>query len=142
MEAIRQYKKDAGAENVCYIHVSLVPYISAAHEVKTKPTQHSVKELRSFGIQPDIIVLRNNHGEIDDAIRAKIASFCDVDVDCVFTNEDAQFIYDVPRMFAEQDFDLRVCGRLGHLDPRERDMVMDFAYHRGRRTTPTIMRMP
>ena len=120
VEAIRQYKKDAGAENVCYIHVSLVPYIVAAHEVKTKPTQHSVKELRSFGIQPDIIVLRSDH-EIDDAIRAKIASFCDVDVDCVFTNEDCASIYDVPRMFAEQDFDLRVCERLG-LDPRERDM--------------------
>ena len=120
VEAIRQYKKDAGAENVCYIHVSLVPYIAAAHEVKTKPTQHSVKELRSFGIQPDIIVLRSDH-EIDDAIRAKIASFCDVDVDCVFTNEDCASIYDVPRMFAEQDFDLRVCERLG-LDPRERDM--------------------
>ncbi len=120
VEAIRQYKKDAGAENVCYIHVSLVPYIAAAHEVKTKPTQHSVKELRSFGIQPDIIVLRSDH-EIDDAIRAKIASFCDVDVDCVFTNEDADSIYDVPRMFAEQDFDLRVCERLG-LEPRERDM--------------------
>ncbi len=120
VEAIRQYKKDAGAENVCYIHVSLVPYIAAAHEVKTKPTQHSVKELRSFGIQPDIIVLRSDH-EIDDAIRAKIASFCDVDVDCVFTNEDCDSIYDVPRMFAEQDFDLRVCERLG-LEPRERDM--------------------
>ena len=120
VEAIRQYKKDAGAENVCYIHVSLVPYISAAHEVKTKPTQHSVKELRSFGIQPDIIVLRSDH-EIDDSIRAKIASFCDVDVDCVFTNEDCSSIYDVPRMLAEQDFDLRVCERLG-LDPRERHM--------------------
>lgn len=121
VEAIRQYKKDAGAENVCYIHVSLVPYIAAAHEVKTKPTQHSVKELRSFGIQPDIIVLRSDH-EIDDAIRSKIANFCDVDVDCVFTNEDCDSIYDVPRLFAEQDFDLRVCERLG-LDPRERDMA-------------------
>ncbi len=120
VEAIRQYKKDAGAENVCYIHVSLVPYIAAAHEVKTKPTQHSVKELRSFGIQPDIIVLRSDH-EIDDAIRGKIASFCDVDADCVFTNEDCASIYDVPRLLAEQDFDLRVCERLG-LDPRERDM--------------------
>ena len=120
VEAIRQYKKDAGAENVCYIHVSLVPYISAAHEVKTKPTQHSVKELRSFGIQPDIIVLRSDH-EIDDSIRSKIASFCDVDVDCVFTNEDCASIYDVPRMLADQDFDLRVCERLG-LEPRERHM--------------------
>lgn len=120
VEAIRQYKKDVGAENVCYIHVSLVPYIAAAHEVKTKPTQHSVKELRSFGIQPDIIVLRSDH-HIDDAVRAKIASFTDVDKDCVFTCEDAASIYDVPRMMADQDFDLRVCERLG-LDPRERDM--------------------
>ncbi|MBM6868729.1 CTP synthase [Collinsella tanakaei] len=120
VEAIRQYRKDAGPENVCYIHVSLVPYIAAAHEVKTKPTQHSVKELRSFGIQPDIIVLRSDH-EIDDAIRAKIANFTDVDVDCVFTNEDCASIYDVPRLLAEQDFDLRVCERLG-LDPRERHM--------------------
>ncbi len=120
VEAIRQYRKDAGAENVCYIHVSLVPYISAAHEVKTKPTQHSVKELRSFGIQPDIIVLRSDH-HIDDAIRSKIASFCDVDTDCVFTNEDCASIYDVPQLLAEQDFDLRICERLG-LDPRERDM--------------------
>ena len=120
VEAIRQYKKDAGAENVCFIHVSLVPYIAAAHEVKTKPTQHSVKELRSLGMQPDMIVLRSDH-KIDDGIRSKIASFCDVDTDCVFTNEDCASIYDVPRLLAEQDFDLRVCERLG-LDPRERDM--------------------
>ena len=120
VEAIRQYRKEAGPENVCYIHVSLVPYIAAAHEVKTKPTQHSVKELRSFGIQPDFIVLRSDH-HIDDAIRGKIASFCDVDTDCVFTNEDCASIYDVPQLLAEQDFDLRICERLG-LDPRERDM--------------------
>ena len=121
VEAIRQYRKDAGPENVCFIHVSLVHYIAAAHEVKTKPTQHSVKELRSFGIQPDIIVLRSDH-DIDDSIRSKIASFCDVDTDCVFTNEDCASIYDVPGLLADQDFDLRVCERLG-LDPRERDMA-------------------
>ncbi len=126
VEAIRQYRKDAGPENVCYIHVSLVPYIAAAHEVKTKPTQHSVKELRSFGIQPDIIVLRSDH-KIDDAIRGKIASFTDVDVDCVFTNEDCASIYDVPRLLAEQDFDLRVCERLG-LEPRERHMEDWYAF--------------
>ena len=126
VEAIRQYKKDAGAENVCYIHVSLVPYIAAAHEVKTKPTQHSVKELRSLGIQPDIIVLRSDH-EIDDAIRHKIASFCDVDEDCVFTNEDCASIYDVPKMLADQDFDLRVCERLG-FDPCERHMDDWYAF--------------
>lgn len=121
IEAIRQYRKDAGPENVCCIHVSLVPYIAAAHEVKTKPTQHSVKELRGLGIQPDIIVLRSDH-EIGDDMRSKIASFCDVDTNCVFTNEDCASIYDVPTLLANQDFDLRVCERLG-LDPRERDMA-------------------
>lgn len=120
VEAIRQYRKDAGHGNVCFIHVSLVPYIAAAHEVKTKPTQHSVKELRSFGIQPDVIVLRSDH-EIDDGIRAKIASFCDVDEDMVFTNEDCASIYEVVQMMADQDFDLRICERLG-LEPRERDL--------------------
>lgn len=121
IEAIRQYRKDSGPENVCCIHVSLVPYIAAAHEVKTKPTQHSVKELRGLGIQPDIIVLRSDH-EIGDDTRSKIASFCDVDTNCVFTNEDCSSIYDVPTLLANQDFDLRVCERLG-LDPRERDMA-------------------
>ena len=121
IEAIRQYRKDAGPENVCCIHVSLVPYIAAAHEVKTKPTQHSVKELRGLGIQPDIIVLRSDH-EIGDDTRSKIASFCDVDTNCVFTNEDCASIYDVPTLLADQDFDLRVCERLG-LDPRERNMA-------------------
>lgn len=121
IEAIRQYRKDAGPENVCCIHVSLVPYIAAAHEVKTKPTQHSVKELRGLGIQPDIIVLRSDH-EIGDDTRSKIASFCDVDTNCVFTNEDCASIYDVPTLLANQDFDLRVCERLG-LDPRERNMA-------------------
>lgn len=120
IEAIRQYKKDAGAENVCYIHVSLVPYIAAAHEVKTKPTQHSVKELRGLGIQPDIIVLRSDH-HVDETVCSKIASFTDVDPNCVFTCEDAASIYDVPRMMAEQDFDARVCERLG-LAAGERDL--------------------
>lgn len=120
IEAIRQYRKDAGPQNVCCIHVSLVPYIAAAHEVKTKPTQHSVKELRGLGIQPDIIVLRSDH-EIGGDTRSKIASFCDVDTTCVFTNEDCASIYDVPSLLADQDFDLRVCERLG-LEPRVRDM--------------------
>ena len=132
VEAIRQYRKDAGPENVCFIHVSLVPYIAAAHEVKTKPTQHSVKELRSLGIQPDFIVLRGDH-PIDDSIREKIALFCDVEQDHVFTNEDCDSIYDVPMLLAEQDFDLRVCRRLS-LDPRERHMEdwAGFVEARGR----------
>ena len=121
LEAIRQVGIEQGMENCCYIHVVLVPYISGSDEYKSKPAQHSVKELRSFGIQPDIIVLRSDH-DIDDSIRSKIASFCDVDTDCVFTNEDCASIYDVPGLLADQDFDLRVCERLG-LDPRERDMA-------------------
>ena len=120
IEAIRQFRKEVGYANVCYIHVSLVPYISASHEVKTKPTQHSVKELRGLGVSPDIIVCRSDH-DIDDKIRAKVASFCDVDKDAVFTNPDCPSIYDVPPMLAAQGFDLKVCERLG-LDPRTSDM--------------------
>ena len=78
VEAIRQFRKDKGSGNTLVIHVSLVPYIAAAHEVKTKPTQHSVKELRSMGIYPDLIVCRSDH-EVGAEIRAKIAHFCDVD---------------------------------------------------------------
>ena len=120
LEAMRQFRRDKGSHDVCFIHVSLVPYIAAAHEVKTKPTQHSVKELRSLGIQPDFIVCRSDH-EVEEPIRAKIASFCDVDADHVFENSDCPSIYDVPRHLAEQGFDVKVCERLG-LDPRESDM--------------------
>ena len=120
VEAMRQFRKDKGAGDVCFIHVSLVPYIAAAHEVKTKPTQHSVKELRSLGIQPDFIVCRSDH-EVEESIRAKIASFCDVNADCVFENSDCPSIYDVPAHLAAQGFDVKVCERLG-LDPRTSDM--------------------
>lgn len=117
VEAMRQFRNEKGPADVCFIHVSLVPYISAAHEVKTKPTQHSVKELRSLGIQPDFIVCRSDH-EVDEAIRAKIANFCDVPADHVFENSDCPSIYDVPMHLAEQGFDVEVCERLG-LEPRE-----------------------
>ena len=100
VEAMRQFRKEKGAGNTLVIHVSLVPYIAAAHEVKTKPTQHSVKELRSMGIQPDFIVCRSDH-EVDASIRAKIAHFCDVDEDCVFENSDCPSIYDVPMHLAK-----------------------------------------
>ena len=120
LEAMRQFRRDKGSHDVCFIHVSLVPYIAAAHEVKTKPTQHSVKELRALGIQPDFIVCRSDH-EVEEPIRAKIASFCDVDADHVFENSDCASIYDVPKHLADQGFDLKVCERLG-LDPRESDM--------------------
>ena len=120
VEAIRQFRKEKGAADCCLIHVSLVPYIAAAHEVKTKPTQHSVRELRSMGIQPDFIMCRSDH-EVDESIRAKIASFCDVEPDHVFENSDCASIYDVPEHLARQGFDLKVCERLG-LDPRKSDM--------------------
>ena len=120
VEAMRQFRKEKGAGNTLVIHVSLVPYIAAAHEVKTKPTQHSVKELRSMGIQPDFIVCRSDD-EVDASIRAKIAHFCDVDEDCVFENSDCPSIYDVPMHLAKQGFDEKVCQKLG-LEPRERNM--------------------
>ncbi len=125
IEAIRQFRKEAGPENVCYIHVSLLPYISASHELKTKPTQHSVKELRSLGISPDIIVLRTDR-DVEESICHKVASFCDVDPDAVFVNTNFPSIYQVPPVLAEQGFDLKVCERLG-LDPRTSDMS---AWHR------------
>lgn len=126
VEAIRQFRKEDGPGNTLVIHVSLVPYIAAAHEVKTKPTQHSVKELRSMGIQPDFIVCRSDH-EVEAPIRAKIAHFCDVDEDCVFENSDCPSIYDVPAHLAEQGFDLKVCEKLG-LDPHESDMSSWYSF--------------
>ena len=120
VEAIRQFRKEKGVADCCLIHVSLVPYIAAAHEVKTKPTQHSVREMRSMGLQPDFIVCRSDH-EVDAGIRAKIASFCDVEPDHVFENSDCPSIYDVPAHLAEQGFDEKVCERLG-LEPRTSDM--------------------
>ena len=126
VEAVRQFRKEKGPGETVLIHVSLVPYIAAAHEIKTKPTQHSVKELRSMGLQPDFIVCRSDH-EVDASVRAKIASFCDVDEDCVFENSDCPSIYDVPRHLADQGFDLKVCQKLG-LDPRESDMSSWYSF--------------
>ena len=128
VEAMRQFRKEKGAGNTVVIHVSLVPYIAAAHEVKTKPTQHSVKELRSLGIQPEFIVCRSDH-HVDDDIRAKIAHFCDVDPECVFENSDCASIYDVPEHLAEQGFDLQVLDKLG-LERREGDMGDWYSFTR------------
>ena len=121
VEAIREFRKEKGAGNTLVIHVSLVPYIAAAHEIKTKPTQHSVKELRSMGIQPDFIVCRSDH-EVEAPIRAKIAHFCDVDEDCVFENSDCPSIYDVPRHLSAQGFDVKALEKLG-LEVRDGDMT-------------------
>ena len=111
IEAVRQLRHELGAENVVFVHVSLVPYIAAAHEVKTKPTQHSVKEMRSMGVQPDFIVCRSDH-EISDSVRAKIAHFCDVDVDSVLSCVDAPSIYEAPLDLFDQGFDMKVLRRL------------------------------
>ena len=121
VEAIREFRKEKGAGNTLVIHVSLVPYIAAAHEVKTKPTQHSVKEMRSLGLQPDFIVCRSDH-EVEAPIRAKIAHFCDVDEDCVFENSDCPSIYDVPRHLSAQGFDVKALEKLG-LEVRDGDMT-------------------
>ena len=126
VEAVRQFRKEKGLGETALIHVSLVPYIAAAHEIKTKPTQHSVKELRSLGLQPDFIVCRSDH-EVDADVRAKIASFCDVDADCVFENSDCPSIYDVPRHLADQGFDRKVCECLG-LDEGVSDMSSWYSF--------------
>lgn len=126
VEAIRQFRNDKGAADCCLIHVSLVPYIAAAHELKSKPTQHSVREMRSFGLQPDFIVCRSDR-EVGAGLRAKIASFCDVPADHVFENADLPSIYDVPAHLAEQGFDVKVCERLG-LEPRESHMEGWYAF--------------
>jgi len=107
LEAIRQLKNDLGKENVLYIHLTLVPYMRAAGELKTKPTQHSVKELRSIGIQPDIILCRSEVPLPAD-LRAKIALFCDVDRDAVFSAVDVQSIYQVPMEFYHEGVDQKI----------------------------------
>ena len=117
IEAARQFKKEMGPGNVLFVHVTLVPYIAAAHEVKTKPTQHSVKELRSLGVQPDFIVCRSDH-EITDGVREKIALFCDVDTDDVLACPDAPSIYEVPISLYEQGFDISALAKMG-LAPRK-----------------------
>jgi len=104
LEAIRQVKKEVGKGGVLYIHVTLVPYISAAGELKTKPTQHSVKELRSIGIHPDIIVCRTEH-EISQEMKEKLALFCDIDCDAVIQNKNAASIYEVPLMLEKEGLD-------------------------------------
>lgn len=120
LEAIRQVKKDVGKNDVLYIHVTLVPYISAAGELKTKPTQHSVKELRSIGISPDIIVCRSEK-PISKEMREKMAMFCDVDPDAVIQNLTARSIYEVPMLMEEQGLDTIVLRKL-EMEDKPKDM--------------------
>lgn len=120
LEAIRQVKKDVDKNDVLYIHVTLVPYISAAGELKTKPTQHSVKELRSIGISPDIIVCRSEK-PISKEMREKMAMFCDVDPDAVIQNLTARSIYEVPMLMEEQGLDTIVLRKL-EMEDKPKDM--------------------
>jgi CTP synthase len=107
LEAIRQFRTDVGKDNVLYIHLTLVPYISTSGEVKTKPTQHSVKELRSIGIQPDILLCRTDRFLSKD-LKAKIALFCNVGVDAVITAKDVGCIYEVPLVFHQEGLDHKI----------------------------------
>ncbi len=107
LEAIRQFQADVGKENAIYIHLTLVPYINTAGEVKTKPTQHSVKELRSIGIQPDILLCRTDRYLSKD-IKSKISLFCNVGVDAVVTAKDVECIYEVPLVFHKEGLDSKI----------------------------------
>ena len=120
LEAIRQVKKEVGKNDVIYIHVTLIPYIKAAGELKTKPTQHSVKELRSIGISPDILVCRSERPISEDMI-AKLAMFCDVDPDAVIQNVTADSIYQVPMLLEDQHMDEIVLKKLD-MEDRPKDM--------------------
>jgi CTP synthase len=111
LEAIRQIKYEVGRENVCFIHVTLVPYLGKAGELKTKPTQHSVKELRGIGIQPDIIVCRSEKPLSED-LKGKLGLFCNIDGRSVIQNLDAENLYEVPLMLHEEGLDVLVCEKL------------------------------
>jgi CTP synthase len=120
LEAIRQFRQEVGRDNALFMHLTLVPYIAAAGELKTKPTQHSVRELMQIGIQPDILVCRSEQ-PISADIKRKIALFCNVDFECVVESPDVRSIYEIPLRFHEQGLDRVVCERL-RLDTREPDL--------------------
>ncbi len=112
LEAIRQFRQDAGKDHTLYIHLTLVPWIGSAGELKTKPTQHSVRDLRSIGIQPDLLLCRTDRA-LDRDIKQKIALFCDVDQEAVITARDVETIYEVPLALREEGIDRVVLQRLG-----------------------------
>ena len=111
LEAIRQFKKDIGKENVLYIHVTYVPYLKTTEELKSKPTQHSVKELRSIGIQPDIIICRSET-KLTDSIKSKISLFCDIEKEDTIEAIDLKHLYEVPLMLQKEKLDSRVLSKL------------------------------
>src|SRR5216117_3124836 len=121
MEAIRQMRQELGRENTMFVHVTLVPFIAAAQELKTKPTQHSVKELRAIGIQPDVLLCRTDRF-LSKEMKAKIALFCSVAEDAVITAKDVSPIYEVPLILAADDLDLIILKQL-NLPYRESDLT-------------------
>ena len=120
LEAIRQFRQEVGRDNALFLHLTLVPYIAAAGELKTKPTQHSVRDLMQIGIQPDILICRSEQ-PISPEIKRKIAGFCNVDFDCVIESPDVKSIYEIPLRFREQGLDRVACERL-RLETREPDL--------------------
>ena len=112
LEALRQLRNEEGRKNVMFVHVTFIPYLNAAGEFKTKPTQHSTKELRSVGINPDVIVCRSQE-HIDDALLAKVAHFCDVDRDAVVNTPDAGTIYEVPLVLEDKNIGEFIVNRIG-----------------------------
>ncbi|MCL2204816.1 MAG: CTP synthase [Defluviitaleaceae bacterium] len=135
IEAIRQFGDDIGYENAMYVHVTLVPYLDFAGEPKTKPSQHSVKELRSLGIKPDVLVCRTQR-PLDDDMRQKLAQFCHVKLNCVIENRDANCLYEVPLLLEKERFADIVCARLG-LNPPAPDLSEWEALTR-RKATRTV----
>ena len=120
LEAIRQFRQEVGRDNALFMHLTLVPYIAAAGELKTKPTQHSVRDLMQIGIQPDILVCRSEQPLSAD-IKRKIALFCNVDFECVIESPDVQSIYEIPLRFRDQGIDRVVCERL-RLETKEPEL--------------------
>ncbi|MEC7191783.1 MAG: CTP synthase, partial [Pseudomonadota bacterium] len=142
LEAIRQIGNEIGKQKACFIHVTLLPYIAAAGELKTKPTQHSVKELQSVGIQPDILLCRTEHS-LPAEQRAKIGLFCNVRPDAVILAEDVRNIYEVPLAYHEQGLDGQVCAHFG-LESKIpdlscwRDIAHNFAHPEGEVTIAIV----
>lgn len=142
LEAIRQFRKDVGRQNVLYMHVTLVPWIPAAGEMKTKPTQHSVKELRSIGIQPDMLVCRSDR-PLPEGFKEKVSGFCDVPAECVISCPDANSIYEVPLLLEREGLAHQALELL-QLEQREPDLtqwarLVDRLYHPTKRVEIAIV---
>ena len=133
LEAVRQFRADHGRENVLYVHLTLVPYISTARELKTKPTQHSVKELTGLGIQPDVLLCRTDR-MLDQKLKAKIALFCNVEENAVITARDVECIYELPLVFHDEGLDERIAETPQHVDRHAQALALEEDRAAWRRT--------